>query len=269
MNRDAAIVSNMMAITNSVTPYGETDLLTNSEENARQTPDYLTAGDKVTTLSDPVLKRFDWETAARSEMIDEIERLDLELKYLRERGKYIAQELDLFRQRRTIFWSDRFRNSFNAWSLVSKGFLRLKDDTSVFFGSLKNYRLQPSISLLRVPYISYEIELKKANLSGIALAPIVEVPLLEGEICLQILGKSQELLAEASASVTGISDDGPVVFRFSPLAESASEILTVKIFVQSIDSPVRLLEMRKYAYWGFGGLSTKCFAGFFFDNEEI
>lgn len=269
MSCDAGLVSNMMAISNPLASHGETELLINSEENVGQTPDFLATSNRSISSPASSLKNLDWESAARSEMIDEIERQDLELKSLRARGKYLAQELDLFRQRRAIFWSDRFRNNFNAWSLVSKGFLRLKDDTLVFFGNLKDYRLQPSISLLRVPYISYEIDLKKGNLSGIALAPIVEVPLLEGEICLQIFSSSQELLAESSASVKGISDDGPVIFRFSPLANSATERLTLKIFVQSIDAPVRLLEMRRYAFGGFGSLSTKCFAGFLFEDEEI
>jgi hypothetical protein len=255
MNKETGLVSNTMAVRNSSVTSDDTNFLTASEE-------CLASGQRLPA------KNYDWETAARSEMIDEIERLDLEIASLRERGKYIAQELDLFRQRRTIFWSDRFRNTFDAWSLVSKGFLRLKDDTSIFFGNLKNYRLQPSISLLRVPYISYEVDLKKANLSGIALAPIVEMPSLNGEICLQILGKSQELLAESSAPVTDISHDRPTVFRFAPLANSATETLTIKIFVQSIDSPVRLLEMRRYACWGFGSLSTKCFAGFLFNDEK-
>lgn len=200
-------------------------------------------------------------------LIEYIEELESELKTMREKSKYIAQELDLFRQRRAIFWSDRFRNTFDAWSLVSKGFQRLKDDTAIFNGNLSGYRLQPSLSMARVAHLSYKVSLKTANLSGVLLAPVVEMPVHKGEICLQILGSSQELLVEAYAPISDVNDDDATIFRFPALAASKDEELTLKVFIQSVDVPVRLLEMRRYALNGFGGLSTICFAGFIFDEE--
>lgn len=207
------------------------------------------------------------QTENPEKLIEYIEELESELKTMREKSKYIAQELDLFRQRRAIFWSDRFRNTFDAWSLVSKGFRRLKDDTAIFNGNLKGYRLQPSLSMARVPHLSYKVSLKTANLSGVLLAPVVEMPVSKGEICLQILGSSQDLLVESFASVGQVNDDDPTVFRFPALHSSKDEELTLKVFIQSVDVPVRLLEMRRYALNGFGDLSTICFAGFIFDEQ--
>lgn len=203
----------------------------------------------------------------REVLLRQIDELESELHEVREKSKFIAQELDLFRQRRAIFLSDRFRNTFDAWSLLSKGFQRLKDDTAIFSGDFKGYRLQPSLSMLRVAYLSYKVRLKSKNLTGVLLAPVVEFPLQKGEICLQIMGASRELLVETSVPVTEISDDGPVEFRFPPLKNSDSEELTLNVFVQNVDVPVRLLEMRRYALGGFGRLSTLCFAGFVFDQE--
>ncbi len=197
-------------------------------------------------------------------LIQQIHVLESELHTVREKSKFIAQELDLFRQRRAIFWSDRFRNTFDAWSLLSSGFQRLKDDTAIFAGSLKGYRLQPSLSMLRVAYLSYKVKLTSKNLCGVLLAPVVEFPLQKGEIVVQILGASKELLVETVVSVSEINDDGPVIFRFPAIANSDQEELTLLVFVQNIDVPVRLLEMRKYELGGFGSLSTKCFAGFIF-----
>lgn len=204
------------------------------------------------------------EQLDKDALIRKIHTLESELHTVREKSKFIAQELDLFRQRRAIFWSDRFRNTFDAWSLLSPGFQRLKDDTAIFIGNLKGYRLQPSLSMLRVAYLSYKIKLKSKYLSGVLLAPVVEFPVQNGEIILQILGASKELLVETAVSVSEISDDGPVVFRFPPLEYSAQEELTFHVFVQNIDVPVRLLEMRRYELGGFGSLSTKCFAGLIF-----
>ncbi|MBA3992044.1 MAG: hypothetical protein C0469_00860, partial [Cyanobacteria bacterium DS2.3.42] len=78
-----------------------------------------------------------------------------------------------------------------------------------------------------------------------------------------------EMLIETSVSVTEINDDSPVVFRFPALANSDQEELTLHVFVQNVDVPVRLLEMRKYELGGFGNLSTKCFAGFIFGEESF
>ncbi len=202
----------------------------------------------------------------RAALIEHIQSLESELNLVREKSKFIAQELDLFRQRRAIFWSDRFRNTFDAWSLLSQGFQRLKDDTAIFAGNLKGFRLQPSLSMLRVAYLSYKVRLTSKNLTGVLLAPVVEFPLQKGEIVLQILGENRELLVETSVSVTEISDDGPVVFRFPAVVDSDCRDLILHVFVQNVDVPVRLLEMRKYALSGFGSLSTKCFAGFIFSG---
>ena len=203
----------------------------------------------------------------RAALIEQIQSLESELSTVREKSKFIAQELDLFRQRRAIFWSDRFRNTFDAWSLLSQGFQRLKDDTAIFGGDLKGYRLQPSLSMLRVAYLDYRVRLTSKNLTGVLLAPVVEFPLQKGEIVLQIMADNRELLVETSVSVAEISDDNPVVFRFPALADSDTQDFILHVFVQNVDVPVRLLEMRKYALSGFGSLSTKCFGGFIFAGD--
>lgn len=210
-------------------------------------------------------ERFD--SHDREALLRHIDTLETELHAVREKSKFIAQELDLFRQRRAIFWSDRFRNTFDAWSLLSKGFQRLKDDTAIFSGDLSGYRLQPSMSMLRVAYLSYRVDLKTKDLNGVFLAPVVEFPVQKGEIVLQIMGESKELLVETSVPVTQAGDEGPVVFRFPAISDSDREILTLNVFVQNVDLPVRLLEMRKYALGGLGSLSTICFAGFNFEGE--
>lgn len=190
--------------------------------------------------------------------------LKRELQITREKSKYIALELDLFRQRRAISLSDRFRNTFDAWNLMNKGFQRLKDDTAIFFGGIAGFRLQPSVSMLRVPFLSYKVDLRTKNLSGILLAPVVEVPTAHGEICLQVLGESQQLLAQASTSVATIKDDAPTALIFPPIANSDKQVLTIKVFAQGVDVPVRLFEMRRYKWGGFGELETRSFAAFIF-----
>lgn len=200
----------------------------------------------------------------KAEERTDVAALKRELQITREKSKHIALELDLFRQRRAISVSDRFRNTFDAWNLMNKGFQRLKDDTAIFFTGLSGFRLQPSVSLLRVPFLSYKVDLKTKNLSGLLLAPVVEVPTVHGEICLQVLGESQQLLAQSSTSVTTIKDDAPTALIFPPIENSDKQVLTIKVFVQGVDVPVRLFEMRRYKWGGFGELETRAFAAFVF-----
>jgi hypothetical protein len=197
------------------------------------------------------------------EMQSRIEMLEKELSAVRMKGKLISQELDLFRQRRVIFWSDRFRNTFDAWNLMNIGFQQLKDDSAIFCGANKGYRLQPSLSLLRVPFLTYRIRLAKPRLQSLLLAPVVDVPLTTGEVCLRIFSGT-DCIATSTAVVTDISDNAPIRLNFPPIETSDKHELILRVFVQGVDAPVRIFELRRYALGGFGRLSTRPFAGYIF-----
>lgn len=192
-----------------------------------------------------------------------VSELESELELVRSKGKLISQELDLFRQRRIVFWSDRFRNQFDAWNLMNPGFQQLKDDTSLSVGPIDGYRLVPTVSLLRVPFSTYRVRLTKPNLRAILLAPVVDVPLVQGEICIR-LQMPDRSVASASVPVSQIRDDQPTVFEFPKIADSDQCELLLRVFVQGVDAPVRIFELRKYGWGGFGRTYTKPFAGYEF-----
>lgn len=188
-----------------------------------------------------------------------------ETEQLRAKGKLMSRELDLFRQRRLIYWSDRFRSQFNAWNLMNPGFQQLKDDSSIANGSLNGFRLQPSLSLLRIPFLTYRFRLPKDNLSGILLAPVLEVPLLTGEIGIKLLSSQYATLAEATAPISDVHDDRPTEFRFAGVGKAGDE-LEMQVYVQGVDIPVRVFELRRYALGGFGRLTTKPFLGLLYGD---
>ncbi len=231
------------------------------------------AADKLLTPTTPAASReqsFAPDIFASTEdyiksLEERAEQLESELQLVRGKGKLISQELDLFRQRRVVFWSDRFRNTFDAWNLMNQGFQNLKDDTALFCGSLKSYRLQPSLSLLRVPFLTYRIRVTRPKLKAIQLAPIVDVPLTNGEICVRIFSAKEHYLRTSTAPVSSIRDDKPVILQFPTIDNSDQQELLFRIFVQGVDAPVRIFEMRNYAFGGFGRLSTKPFAGYEFE----
>jgi hypothetical protein len=193
-----------------------------------------------------------------------VEKLEQEVFNVSNKGKLIAQELDLFRQRRVVFWSDRFRNTFDAWNLMHHSFQQLKDDSLLFHKGVQKFRLQPSYSLLRVPYLTYSLHPERANLCGVLLGAILDVPVQAGEICIRIFSEPDNLVAACNRSVSEIVDDEPVLFEFPPIACSDSTKLHMRVYVQGVDAPVRIFELRHYQLGGFGRLKTKPFAGFLF-----
>ena len=196
-----------------------------------------------------------------------VEKLEQEVFNVSNKGKLIAQELDLFRQRRVVFWSDRFRNTFDAWNLMHHSFLQLKDDSLLFHKGINKFRLQPSYSLLRVPYLTYNLHPDRPNLCGILLAAVLDVPVQSGEICIRIFSEPDNLVAACNRSVSEIVDEEPVLFEFSPIACSGSTKLHMRVYVQGVDAPVRIFELRHYELGGFGRLKTKPFAGFLFASN--
>lgn len=199
---------------------------------------------------------------AQQERIHELEQ---ELELVRMKGKLLSQEVDLFRQRRIVYWSDRFRNTFDAWNLMNPGFQQLKDDAAIFNGNLKGFRLQPSLSLLRVAFLTYRLDLKKPNLKSILLAPVVDVPLTSGELVIRIFEAPDKYITSATASVVDVRDDKPLQFDFPTIPNSDKMPLLIRVHVQGVDAPVRIFELRKYGFGGFGRQFTKPFAGFVFE----
>ncbi len=197
-----------------------------------------------------------------------VSQLEAELDGVSNKGKLIAQELDLFRQRRVVFWSDRFRNAFDAWNLMNSNFQQLKDDSAIFHGGIHSLRLQPSLSLLRVPFLSYNFRLSRPGLSGVLLAPVLDVPLQVGELCVRIFSAPDNLLASCSKSVTAMSDEEPVLFDFEPIPNSHEVQLSMRVYVQGVDAPVRIFELRRYALGGFGKLQSRPFVGYQFEHSS-
>jgi hypothetical protein len=56
----------------------------------------------------------------------------------------------------------------------------------------------------------------------------------------------------------------PVTFDFDPIAESDRMELKMRVYVQGVDAPVRIFELRRYSLGGFGRLKSRPFAGFVF-----
>jgi hypothetical protein len=56
----------------------------------------------------------------------------------------------------------------------------------------------------------------------------------------------------------------PVLFEFDPINDSNAVELKMRVYVQGVDAPVRVFELRRYSLGGFGRLKSRPFAGFVF-----
>ncbi len=204
-----------------------------------------------------------------TELLERIDELESKNRILEEKGKQLAQELDVFRQRRLVYWSDRFRNRFDAWHLMHPAYEQLKDDTIIFGGNLKDYRLLPSLNLVRMTNLKYEIVLGRAGLHSLLLAPVVDMPSKKGELCIRIVSQANEVVREASIPIAGLNEEEPCRFSFPDLGAISQTPLVVYVFVQNTDVPIRIFEMRKYPLGGFARLKRQLFAAYCFGEDTI
>ncbi|OGP75038.1 MAG: hypothetical protein A2V86_05690 [Deltaproteobacteria bacterium RBG_16_49_23] len=193
---------------------------------------------------------------------------EVELNQIRNKGKSISWELDLFRHRKITRWVNRFFNKSDLRNDISPAFQQLKDDSFIFGENLNKFRLQPSVNLQRVPFVYYPLELKRANLQGILLAPIMDLLSMNGVLGVEIVSPTDSIVAQAFVPISQIDDSGPTSFDFSAIPNTDQGRFWLRVFVRDTDTPVRVFEWRKYPVFGLGRLQTKAFCGFIFENAR-
>jgi hypothetical protein len=183
-------------------------------------------------------------------------------------ARLVARELDAHRNRKATQIADRLFGRGDFSNGLAPAMQRLKDDSLVFLPSLQGYRLQPSINLQRVPYLSYPLMLNSANLSGISLAALLDIYPLEGTLCIQIVTSNEKILAQAAIPANQLAFDTPVAFNFPPIRESGSVNLELRVLARDLDVPVRILEWQRYTLFGLGRLHALPFCGYEFAVKQ-
>jgi hypothetical protein len=164
-------------------------------------------------------------------------------------------------------WVNRFYSNPDLRNDINPAFQQLKDDSLIFTRKMKGYRLQPSVNLRGVPYLEYQLDLNRSHLSGILLAPILDLPSPDGEMGIEILSASQNTVGKSIIPIRQIDESIPTRFDFPPIQDSDRERFRLRIFVHNVDTQVRLFEWRKYSAFGLGPLQTTAFCGFIFNNH--
>ena len=179
-------------------------------------------------------------------------------------ARALSTEVTGVRRRRALRIADRFRPGPDLAPQIDPIFQNLLDDSYLFLGNLGGYRLQASETLQTLRVRSYALQLGRPNLSGLMLAPIIELPDDTGSLGIELETLDGATVAKARVSLAEIEPHRAVRFAFPPVPSSVGRMV-LRVDVRDPTSPVRLFEWRKRGFLGLGGLTTRPFCAFIFD----
>jgi ubiquinone/menaquinone biosynthesis C-methylase UbiE len=179
------------------------------------------------------------------------------------RARAVSVELTAMRRRRLLVLSDRFRPGPDLSPHIDPSFQDLLDDSHLFLGNLRGYRLHPSEDLQAVRVLSYALALERPKLAGLALAPIVDLADEGGSLGIELATPDGLAVAGARVPLGGIAPHHPVRFEFPALSPSVRSVV-LRVDVRDTTTPVRLFEWRKRRFSGLGPLVTRPFCALIF-----
>jgi ubiquinone/menaquinone biosynthesis C-methylase UbiE len=224
--------------------------LTASREQLGVTERELTASREQLGVTERELTNIQANTALLQENLD----------HLKTRSLKAVTELDRMRRNRIYRWVSRFRR-LDLLPILNPAFQQYLDD-SYLFQRVKGLRLQPSINLQTVPFLGYRLEFNRPGLCGIWIAPLLDIPLQQGVVGIEIVSPVNKILLQQVVSVSALKVDMPEHFVFTPIAGTQNGIWEIRIFTREVEGPVRLFEWRKYSWGGLGRLKRCAFLGF-------
>jgi hypothetical protein len=179
-------------------------------------------------------------------------------------GRNVALQLDEQRRRFLYRLVSRLRDRTQLLPHVPAGLQQLVDDSFIFNSKLDGYLLQPGISLHAVPFVSYRLSPGRAGWRGVILAGVLDVPLIEGYLGVEVVSPQQQIVAQVTLPAIQVASYLPIRLEFPALADSASGEYELRVFGRSLDAPLRLLEWRKYRLGGLLSTNRKPFIGLIF-----
>jgi hypothetical protein len=176
----------------------------------------------------------------------------------------VAAELAGMRRSRLLRVLSRFRRGPDLSPQISLSFQALLDDSALFLGDLRGYRLQPGEDLEPPRAVEYSLRLDRPHLAGLMLAPIIDLPDATGSLGIELTTPGGTTLANARTSLSEIDRHQPVRFVFPPIPATVPRIV-LRVDVRDTTRPVRLFEWRKRRFLGLRRPATRPFCGLIFD----
>lgn len=194
-----------------------------------------------------------------------VQERQAELDRLRPMAVVLAHQLEAQRSRRLTQWIERVFSRTDYSDTIYPSYHPLRDDSLIFAGPLKGFRLRPSASLHSVPYLGYRLNVNRAKLKAISVALLFDLFPKQGSIGVEIVGTGG-VLVEVNLPVSEIRAEAPLTFEFNPISGSAAA-LELRVFGRDLDVPVRIFEWRRAGLLGLGSLTVRPFVELRFQSE--
>ena len=198
-----------------------------------------------------------------SEASEHLEKTQHQLALWQYHARAVSTELTTLRRRRVLRLWDRLRPGPNFSSHIGPEFHDLLDDSHLFLGDLRGYRLQPSAALEPSRPLTYTLPLPRLNLSGLTLAPIIQIPDGVGSLSVELATPDDVIVARSAVPFSEIDHLHPVRFAFSPVSASVPRLL-LRVEARDVTAAVRVFEWRRRGLGGLGRLATRPFCALSF-----
>ena len=183
-----------------------------------------------------------------------------------QRARTVVAGLDSLRHCRTVRLLRRFSPERDLRDVLAPAFHPLRDESAWVMPTKEGFHLQPGINLQRVPFVEYPLSVPQANLCGVRLAPVFDLPVTSGWIGIEIISPSQQSVAQGRCPWVEIDEQVPTTVQFPPLTEVQPGMYWLRVFVQEVNGSVRLLEWRRYRFFGCGSLQTRACCALVFSS---
>jgi hypothetical protein len=111
---------------------------------------------------------------------------------------------------------------------------------------------------------AYSLSLDRPNLSGLLLAPIVDLPDEAGSLGIELVTPDGQTAASARIPLSEIDQHHPARSEFPPVPASRPSVV-LRVDVRDMTTPVRLFECCRYRFLGLGRLATRPFCAFIYE----
>jgi hypothetical protein len=123
-------------------------------------------------------------------------------------------------------------------------FSQFKEDARTFGARRFGYALQLGPDLRAVPYLEYPFRLRKGRLTGLMLAPVVDVPECGGRIGVEIVDPGDRIVAHVQAALAEVRIHAPLRVGFAPFEADGRPGWRLRVFLRESPSPARVFEFQ-------------------------
>jgi hypothetical protein len=115
-------------------------------------------------------------------------------------------------------------------------------DDSALLQDLKGYTLQLSPNLVDVPFIPYELKFSRTGLRKIDLAFYSPLPILQGELGVEIVENKFSIVRNVSVPAEQINNGKPISFTIEPLKNTQDKTYEIRVYSRGNALPIFLAE---------------------------